>query len=361
MKKINIYFGLFMVLVFMGLNQSCRKEIDYVVKRVDLPIEDKPGWELIDDTYTELHQLVEYQGKLYVGGTFTNSTDNYSYLATWDENGYSKAINTQLLFGGGVYTLRVIDDKLWIGGDFSYLTTSIKRNLLCLDGTSITGFSLGITFLGKGVTDVLKHGNDIVVVGSYWAGSSNPNQTNYINKINAQNQIIAFPKEVDSQIYDAEVYNGELVVSVYDRVNASYYHLASFNGTDWEDMGLAGMSTFNDSYGLIAHDGKLFYALNSWQNDGLILKKEGSSWWSFAKTGIAGNGNCYFKVLNNTLYAFGSGLTLNNSPVSNVLMYREAAEDWYAVGEITEKVNDLEYYNNALHAATNNGLYKLNN
>jgi hypothetical protein len=72
--------------------------------------------------FSTVHAIAYANGKVYVGGTFTNAGSNAAAdnLAVWDGDSWEAFCNgsNQAPIGGNVQALQILDQTLYVGGDF---------------------------------------------------------------------------------------------------------------------------------------------------------------------------------------------------------------------------------------------------
>jgi hypothetical protein len=95
-------------------------------------------WQTLSGLDSTVKVLAVYNGDIYAGGDFTG------FVAKW--NGTSWQDVTQgFLYGNGVRTLEVFDNKLIIGGDFELATGALRKHVASYDGTFMGSVGFGTT------------------------------------------------------------------------------------------------------------------------------------------------------------------------------------------------------------------------
>jgi hypothetical protein len=84
----------------------------------------------------DVHALVLYNNSIYAGGKFTG------FVARWNGSVWED-IGQGFLYGQGVRTLEVWNDKLAIGGNFELATGALRKNAAAYDNTYMLSLGMG--------------------------------------------------------------------------------------------------------------------------------------------------------------------------------------------------------------------------
>jgi len=93
-------------------------------------------WQSIGGLDSTVKALAIYNDDIYAGGDFTGFVAKWNG-ATWQE------ITQGFLYGNGVRTLEVFDNKLIIGGDFELATGALRKHVASYDGTQMGMVGMG--------------------------------------------------------------------------------------------------------------------------------------------------------------------------------------------------------------------------
>ncbi len=168
---------------------------------------------------------------------------------------------------------------------------------------------------------------------------------------------VSLPKEVNSDVYDLRVYNGDLVATGYFNKagNIKVNRIAAWDGTNWNPLG-EGIKGFA-SFGLrmIVYQNNLYVSgfidTAGTTNVNGIAKWDGTNW---SDVGGGANEQIYsMAVYNNELYAAGAFDSIGGIAASHIAKWNGA--NWQALGTGIQgyNVNDLLVYKNELYALGN--------
>ena len=235
--------------------------------------------------------------------------------------------------GANISVMRVIDGKLYVGGQFERANRKLANNIAVWDGTSWSTLGRGVD--GK-VYDICGVGGKIYVVGDFsFAGKSSENegvQTGRIAAWDGTKWSALANRPVDREIYalatdgknlflggnftkindttetrGVAVYDGKTIKPIggkFDRAvmslvwlkgklyaggifnefgEDSFNKAAVWDGTTWSELGNGGLS---GSVKHLATDGETIYAAGEFQVDGSqgVAKFDGSKWTNVLKT-----------------------------------------------------------------------------
>lgn len=118
----------------------------------------------------EIWDMVTYNGKLILGGTYSNIINNNSlkYITTWDGTNISLLGNS---INNGVSAVEIFNGDIYIGGSFTNVSSSATDNIAKLSGSVVTSIDNNIAQNSKinvlqtpsfSNTFLLKSGNDYI-------------------------------------------------------------------------------------------------------------------------------------------------------------------------------------------------------
>lgn len=220
--------------------------------------------------------MVQYQGKLYVGGSFT-SIDNvsYSYLARYDGSSWDSIPG----ISGPVTALEVIEDTLYIGGSFEANETFQFNRLMKYDGDSFIHMMNNPFEESEGwIQSFANYQNNIYIGGNF--------------DIDVGNDLIMFSNNQWHQvgdglsgfattIRDLEVFQDELYAA--GTINASEGNVGNFvqkwNGETWSQVGL-GLHNGSSSGQILSMDqhGGALYVCGNFSNAGEAIVNDIARW-----------------------------------------------------------------------------------
>lgn len=129
----------------------------------------------INTTAGRVSAFAEYNGDIYVGGVISNIGGRPAFgVARWnEEEGWSplgQGIKNASTGSGFIYTLQVVNDQLWVGGDFDQAGGETARGIAVWDFAteSWSTFGTGIDNTnGARINDIQAFQEKVVVAGSF--------------------------------------------------------------------------------------------------------------------------------------------------------------------------------------------------
>lgn len=118
-------------------------------------------WQAIGSLDSTVRSLAFYNGDLYAGGDFTG------FVSKWNGNQWS-SITNGFIYGEGVRTLEVFDNKLVIGGNFELATGALRKHVAAWDGTGMGALGMGTL---TPVNDLAVYNNTLVAACDVISGT----------------------------------------------------------------------------------------------------------------------------------------------------------------------------------------------
>lgn len=271
-----------------------------------------------------VRDMAIYNGELYVGGFITHASGIVcNGIAKWTGTTWSAVgggVTNSTGNPGQVYSLEVIGDELYACGRF-----------LSAGGVNVNGFAKwngtlwsevhGFPFFdpeGDVITDCIIYDGRLFVVGDFNGGASNGMLG--IAAWNGVNWIGVGAVGV-GQASSLMVYNNKLVVAgvFTSEMNPIFpgYHVASWDGDNWDNLG-GGLGFINcDVSEMLVHDGKLF-AVGSFSTAGGITAVGIATWNDsvWCDFGTVSNGSIFaIEAFHNTVYLGGGFTELNGNEI----------------------------------------------
>lgn len=211
--------------------------------------------------------MVEYNGKLFVGGFFTAIGGNpVNNLACWNDTNWS---SVGYGTNGDVWGMSVCNNKICIGGNFTYVNGSIAaNNLACWNDTVWSNLGGGVdSAIGGSTVDAFTtYNGNIVAGGTFRDAGGNPasgiaqwNGTSWSALGSGVNQVIALT-----------TYNGNLIAGgAFPTAGGNpINNIAQWNGSSWSSLGSSSFIGSSSNYcvqELITYNSKL-YAIVLYEN-----------------------------------------------------------------------------------------------
>lgn len=209
-------------------------------------------------TVQGVYSMKVYNNKLYVGGMFTSvssSSINVKNIAVWDGSTWSPIINSGsgIDISGNVTSMCVYNNKLYVGGLMTYVTngagsTSVN-NIASYDGIGWSPVGSGLSnpsmSYTTGVLTLAVHNNVLYAGGVFTGIVKSWNGSSWNTLVGG-----TFTGGINSLCsYDNELYAGGTFT-----VNSNQ-HISRWNGSTWSNLGTGVNSTVNT---LIARGNELY-------------------------------------------------------------------------------------------------------
>lgn len=169
-----------------------------------------------------IHDCIAFNGELYFGGHFTDSTFTLYDFVKWDGTNWYKVGNN---FSGGINTMAIYNNELYIGGN--PLGGVPDPYIVKFDGTNFNSVGGGI----NGPVNRLKViNNKLIAVGTFDYAGGNP--ASDIAMFDGQSWSAISPDTFYQGISDLAIFNNELYVTgAFSRINSdSISKIAKYTG-----------------------------------------------------------------------------------------------------------------------------------
>lgn len=326
----------------------------------------KPWRKISWPDFNDVRCFAVFQGELYAGGGFENSMD-YDYLVKIADRPYSgytypdtytgdfqyiEQLNADFNDWGspdGIFTLKVIGDKLYLGGDYRYGNDSY--DLMYIDQNH--SFKL-VDFLPNGgsgstvINFIGNYNNDPIICGNFTSNTGNSIVTNYIEKI--QNNVAVGMADLNGVTYGSEVYHDELYVV------GSQDQIVKWNGSSWESISYPGKTLTDKVYSVKVFNDELYF-LGDFAGNVVLKKYSESGGWStdISITSYSVPNFSKLQVFDGHIFIIGKDFTSENKTGS---IWRNSIDGkWQRFGNLTSKVYDVILYSSKYFAAVEDGIY----
>lgn len=279
--------------------------------------------------------LAWYQGSLYAGGFFTNfiNTVNTDFqlggLARWDGSEWQTMAPYQ---GNFVLSLKEWNGDLYIGGSFaSFSDGRTVRNVVRWNGSSFITMPFDNAFF-NGVNNTVRalevYAGQLIVGGAFTQATQLPHA-----RIAAWNGSTwsTLGSGVDGQVNALAVYNNELIVggAFNNAGGAPAARIARWNGSNWTAMA----TSTDGGFGWLAVRGNTLLATGGQSTiDGQPNRQlsawNGSSWSQFLPTeDLPAAGTRMLRMVNGTLWVGGTFAGIGNTPSMGLVIEASGAAD----------------------------------
>lgn len=336
------------------ISTSCLQDCSY-------SCEDHTTWQATQNIFNEAYAMVEFNGKLIIGGVFNQvgSLTGFNNIAAWDGATFSK-LGTGFP-SGNIFALAVHNGTLYAGGRFS----SPAGNIAAWDPITSTWLSLdggvGVNAPGvNGTVRALLSTANGLVAGGYFnaAGLINP-------LLNTHNIAIWDPgtlKWMDNlgggitsasynEVFSLCLYKGQIVAGGFF-YNSSYSNIAIWDNQSWSNLGggINGQVYALKQYGNKLCAGGAFSNASYVPDTRHIALWDGSQWESMGG-GVptilySGPGeiiNC-LEIYNGKLYAGGRFLQIGTTNANAVAEWDETNQTWKSTNHFFEFIYTLGTY-----------------
>ncbi|MCH2557915.1 MAG: InlB B-repeat-containing protein [Alcanivorax sp.] len=272
----------------------------------------------------QVRALAEYQGDLYVGGTFAQvGGQQVYYVARW--NGYrweklGDGVNN------AVYAMTVYDGKLIVGGSFTTASGVSALRIASWDGAQWAPLGDG---LNSSVVDLTVYNGELIAGGIFT--SAGGQSVNRIARWDGSNwHAMGGPDH--GTVNSVSEFNGDLIVvgSFYMVNGENHNYITRWDGSSWSSLGEGLNTTVNDA---VTFQGKL-YATGQFTGSGgsglpYIAVWDGSTW-SPVGGGLSDAGYSLYAD-NDRLYVGGQFETADG--ISSLGIAAWDGSSWQAVGD----------------------------
>jgi len=304
---------------------------------------------------------IEYDGtNLYVGGTFTQAGEvNATNVAQWNGTTWSAMGDG---FVGSVLTLARFDGRLYVGGAFTNASLAIT-NLAKWDGSAWSAIGTGANRI---VRDLLSDGINMYVGGDFT--QINGVAANRIAKWDGVNWsslgagVQGFGAGASPGVYKMVFDSGGrlFVVGNFNQVNGlGVSHVAGWDGTEWFALGgttSKGMTHFLGQVQGLFSDGTNLYASGTFTEAGNVIVNGFAQWngtnWSALGSVVNGQQPATaartFTLAGGYLFAGGSFTNVGGTAARRIAQWD--GSQWYNVGDADGTVRALAYDGNYVWA-----------
>jgi hypothetical protein len=267
------------------------------------------------------YAIEKYKGKLYLSGLFDVSPGCSESLAFWSDTSW---VQTTDKVCGGVYTFKIYNNELYLGGPFTQIG-SMNANLIAkYDGTNFTPLSIPSKAGGFSVQAIEFYQGQMYLGGNFYDTITGVNDLERFDGISYQpfggNGLPSGFSFVSSMV----VYKNELYIAGYFSVadGAPANSIMRWDGNQFHDVGggvnggILNMRIYNDELYVC---GDFTFAGN--QSINYLAKWNGNSWSSVINS-ILNIPNVYdFLIIGNDLYITGGFSMIDSIPIRGIAMY----------------------------------------
>jgi hypothetical protein len=341
------------------LSISCRKEIPHLVGNTFVNngavIENPADWvQFTDKAMLDINVMEVFNGELYIGGEFHYESDSIIYIAKINSNGdVIRAINASFNFTG-IYDLAVIDNYLYLVGDFSFWNYEIisGRSIIRIDEDGVPEAIDLFDSWSHSIRDILEYNGDILISGYFDSGDG----PSIISK-NVELLVDHIPTgmaDLPSTVNQMHIHNEDLYV-----IGTSDVLLQKWTGSGWNLVEYNEDSYWDETYAVQSYQNELYLLGNFSSNTILKKMKVDGTWEDIEVVNSLGGVSISsgFEIINDELYVYGESFTMNGEQASNVIKWNGSS--WFNVGQLSASVTDLILFNEKIYAATNTGIYEI--
>lgn len=237
--------------------------------------------------------MTTYHHKLYVGGEFSSvGYINAPGIGTWNGTAWDSMKIQPLTFmsnsnipTGSVFALAVINNMLYVGGDFDTVAGKPCIGIACWNDTNWSTLNFPNLSVFSYIDAICEYQGSIYV-GGLFSGSNNGNIDNIYRWDSTGWHTLnpGIPGSL-SDVWSMAVYNGELYVGGEFTTSDGNFgnNIEKWNGTSWSEVS---GGTDHQVYNLFVYNGKL-YAMGIFTEAGGvaahgIAEWDGIKWCSFA-------------------------------------------------------------------------------
>jgi hypothetical protein len=219
--------------------------------------------------FNNLFEIIRYHNQIYVGGTFFSLGTVWSpKIGKWNGSAWDSLPVTSFSrhSGGTITALSVINDKLYVGGNFDSVA-NVPCNAFAIwnDTSWITIGMPAIYSDGITVSSICEYNGKVYFGGNFTANDSIPSDS--FNAIiswdgSTWNSVGGGFHGAFDHVWDMIEYNGELYVSGFFSKNDGNVgnSIQKWNGIEWSEVGGGMENTFAQPviYDLELYNNKLF-------------------------------------------------------------------------------------------------------
>jgi hypothetical protein len=316
------------------------------------PVGTSPGhWMQNPDINGNVNKLTTDAGHLY----FSVKHVGYYRLQSLSPQGAVATLANPPL-GSVIRDIAMFNDALFYAG---YIPTNTGNHLFSIDLSNYvtTGYDMPLQGSANGITSLLPFGGRLIFSGNFdastsFAASSYSAALQASGQTTAMNGLASPPRGL--HVYNGNIYAyGKLLKTEPASTGIANWYLGNWDGLNYvQDAGnyeVHSMAIVNDVI-------YMTYQLNSGGAYHFGKVENSSQIEPVTDISIA-SADGYIRVeeINGELYAYGRGLYQGGISTN---VFRKEGNSWVIDKLITEDVNDLEFFEGHLYAATAGGLYR---
>lgn len=307
---------------------------------------DGSAWQAMGQGFDHyVYTFSVFNNQLVAGGRFWYSgSKEVKGLATWDGLEWTEigdGVGKLGGFRGSVYTAKVWNNKLLVGGTFHRVGGStVVANIASWDGTSWDDLYYGIQESQSYVSALAVFDGKLVVGGAFPSFFQGPNLRFWDS-----NAWSALPRGIEGQILAMREYQQELIVAGnFTHINGiEARSVAGWDGNNWRSLNAP---VVNSAYAMTEFKGELI--ISSFSSHGYSIYAWDGSLWRELATNLDGAVRAY-AVLDDKLYVGGKFNRVNGVMAWNIIGYD--GSDWFTLGDgLSGEVDSLAVYQEQLVA-----------
>ncbi|OHB58071.1 MAG: hypothetical protein A2Y12_07270 [Planctomycetes bacterium GWF2_42_9] len=307
-------------------------------------------WQIIGRMNNNINCLMEYNGNLYAGGSFTTADYNdANYITVWNGSDWHKCGDGT---NGNVNAIAVYKNKLIIGGGFTTSDKTPNKYIAAIDKNSCKPLGSGL----NGRVSALTIFDGKLALGGNFTQAGH-NDCNFISLYDGEN-FTALGGGMNNTVKALIVYNGQLIAGgKFTRAGETDANgIAVWDGMGWQKLD-GGM---NGSVNALAVYGDLLIAGGEFTTACGITVNYIAGWdgfcWQTLGTGMNARVNA-LTVYNGELYAGGNFTTAGGTSVNRIAKWDGSS--WTPYSSVPAEINALAFYDNTLISGGLHAIYGL--
>lgn len=125
----------------------------------------------------EIGTAIEYQGKLYMGGSMADYMGAFNALAVWDGTSWSQLGNQMNGISFGVSKLVIYKNKLIVAGVFNKTNNAMGNTIFSYDGVNFDTLSGGMNSSYETITEMFEYKGKLIITGMHNNDNFFPNSS----------------------------------------------------------------------------------------------------------------------------------------------------------------------------------------
>jgi len=313
--------------------------------------------------------ITHYHNKLYVGGGFSSvGYLNAPGIGTWNGIAWDtipvQPFKNESYMGstGDVDALTVINNKLYMGGEFDTVAGKPCRGIACWNDTNWSSLNFGQGFSFELIDAICEYQGSIYAAGHFAGNNGGIGEIIRLDSAGNWHSVDTGIKGTMDWINKMAVYNGELYVGGYFYKSDGNVgnNIQRWNGTSWNDVG---GGTDHQIENLLVYHGKL-YAMGVFTEAGGvpvdgIAEWDGTKWCSIDSVTTDNADPGAAATYKDSLYVGGDFWTIDGSNISFIAEWVDG--NYVANCGQPTGVNQLKINNEQLkiYPNPNNGQFTL--